>query len=106
MAATKSPRLSSSTGQRPILDAPFETILDLWYASLGEAVVTFTLERLGNEIKDDWLMDNIRRIVLCLDGGEDWLASHRRTPYVMFWGYNQTNNITTVRLIYQEKAWK
>ena len=45
------------------LDAPIETILDLWYARHGDRAVHFSYETLLDRDSDDWLMRNMATVV-------------------------------------------
>lgn len=45
------------------LDAPLQTILDLWYARTGGRDVRFSIELVYDCESDDWLMQNMALVV-------------------------------------------
>lgn len=73
-------------------DAPFETILDLWYTVLGEAVLDYSYEDLVDNVPGDWLMDNIRRVVARLVrniSSDKWAVAN--TPYTVYWQWSNAS---------------
>lgn len=85
------------------LDAPVETILDLWYTVLGDTVLDYAYDELLDLIPDDWLMNNIRRVVarLIVDVHESkWVVSG--TPYTVHWQWNNHTQKVNVKLIMKE----
>lgn len=84
-------------------DASLETILDLWYTVLGEAVLDYAYKDLEDQVTGDWLMDNIRRVVaraLVNVSGSTWEV--KGTPYTMYWSWN--NATQKVQAVLKLKA--
>lgn len=104
--ATKS--LTSSSP--PIeLDAPLNTILDLWYARNGGRGVHFSYEQIEYTECDDWLMQNMALVVKGIvrgDGvfkaGDQALSMGytfaNRGPFTVMVIFNNMNQDLLVRL--------
>jgi hypothetical protein len=79
------------------LDAPLETILDIWYTVLGEAVLGYAYEELQDNVPKDWLMDNIRRVVARLIlYGRASVWDVPGTPYVLHYSWNSTQAVKAI----------